>query len=111
MGGLGNQMYQYAFAKNISNLTNRQLVIDLSHFKRRDLGSDYTYRNFELDILNIKNFETVDSFLENCVRYENYIDNNINSVLKSISDIVTDKNDNIYLDGGIIDDLKNTKNW
>jgi hypothetical protein len=99
MGGLGNQMYQYAFAKNISNLTNRQLVIDLSHFKRRDLGNDYTYRNFELDILNIKNFETVDSFSENCVRYENYIDNNINSVLKSISDIVTDKNDNIYLDG------------
>lgn len=99
MGGLGNQMYQYAFAKNISNLTNRQLLIDLSHFKRRDLGDDYSYRNFELDILDIKNCEIVDSFSENFIRYKNYIDNDINSVLKSISDIVSDKSDNIYLDG------------
>jgi hypothetical protein len=99
MGGLGNQMYQYAFAKKISKLTNRQLLIDLSHFKRRDLGIDYTYRNFELDILNINNFETVDNFSENCVRYENYIDTDVNSILKTISNIISDKSDNIYLDG------------
>lgn len=99
MGGLGNQMYQYAFAKKISNLTNRQLLIDLSHFKRRDLGDDYSYRNFELDILNINNFETVDNFSENCVRYENYIDTDKSSILNSISNIINDKSDNIYLDG------------
>jgi len=99
MGGLGNQMYQYAFAKNISNITGRKLILDLSYLKRKDLGDDFVYRNFELDMFNINNFEISDNFLDKYVKYENYIDNNLNSVLKSISDIVTDKNDNIYLDG------------
>ena len=99
MGGLGNQMYQYAFAKNISNITGRRLILDLSYLKRRDLGSDYFYRNFELDILNINNFEIVDSFSEKSVKYENYIDNDISSILINISNIVGDKSDNIYLDG------------
>ena len=99
MGGLGNQMYQYAFAKNISNKTGRKLILDLSHLKRRDLGPDYFYRNFELDILNINDFEIVDSFSEECVRYENYIDSDEISILNTISNIVNDKSDNIYLDG------------
>ena len=29
-GGLGNQMFQYAFGKEISLLTNRELILDLS---------------------------------------------------------------------------------
>jgi len=99
MGGLGNQMYQYAFAKNISNKTGRKLILDLSHLKRRDLGPDYFYRNFELDMLNINDFEIVDIFSEECIRYENYIDSDEISILNTISNIVNDKSDNIYLDG------------
>ena len=38
MGGLGNQMYQYAFAKKMSNITGRRLILDLSYLNRRDLG-------------------------------------------------------------------------
>ena len=52
-GGLGNQMFQYAFGRNVANLTNRKLLLDISFLKRRDLGSDFIYRDFDLDIFNI----------------------------------------------------------
>jgi hypothetical protein len=34
-GGLGNQMFQYAFTKYISEKTGRKIVIDLSFLNRR----------------------------------------------------------------------------
>ena len=47
-GGLGNQMYQYALARNLSLLNNNaQIKLDISYF-------DNYYWPFELDKLNIK---------------------------------------------------------
>jgi hypothetical protein len=53
MGGMGNQMFQYAFARALSLKTNTEFKIDLSFLKRRDLGENFTYRDFDLDIFNI----------------------------------------------------------
>ena len=33
MGGLGNQLFQYAFARNIEKLTGRKVKIDISYFR------------------------------------------------------------------------------
>lgn len=50
-GGLGNQMFQYAFGKNISSKKNGDLILD----KKSGFWFDYRYkRKFELDKLNIK---------------------------------------------------------
>lgn len=50
-GGLGNQMFQYATAKSLSERLNTELVLDLSHFDIPNLS--ITRRSYGLDIFNI----------------------------------------------------------
>ena len=54
MDGMGNQMFQYAFARKISVMSGRELKIDLSFLKRRDISPEFVYRNYDLDLFNIK---------------------------------------------------------
>lgn len=52
MGGLGNQLFQYAAAKHLSVLNNAELYFDTSFFNTKT--EDTTPRKFELDVFNIK---------------------------------------------------------
>lgn len=54
-GGLGNQIFQYAIAKNLSIKLNRQLFIDISEY------NEYKLRSFSLHHFNI-NSELIDNF-------------------------------------------------
>ena len=63
-GGLGNQMFQYAFGRHISNLTNRKLILDTFQLERRDREENFIYRNYDLDIFNLTNVEIVNGFSE-----------------------------------------------
>jgi hypothetical protein len=65
-GGLGNQMFQYAFARTLSLRHNTPLKIDLSFLKNRNMGHNFVYRNYELDIFNV--VEDFDFTFENCIR-------------------------------------------
>jgi len=51
-GGLGNQMFQYAFASIIAKKNSSQILIDNSFFKLTEKKSGFTPRNFELDIFD-----------------------------------------------------------
>lgn len=53
MGGMGNQMFQYSLAKSLSIKNNIPFKIDLSFLKNRNMGSDFVYRDYDLDIFNI----------------------------------------------------------
>ena len=53
-GGLGNQLFQFAYGKMISETFNIPLKFDLSFLKRRDKDVDYTIRDFKLSEFNIK---------------------------------------------------------
>jgi len=52
-GGIGNQLFQYAFARNLSIKNNAELVLDIT----TGFITDFRWRNkFLLDKFNIKNF-------------------------------------------------------
>jgi len=53
MGGLGNQMFQYAICRNLSIKYKRPIKIDTSFLERRDFGPSFTYRDYDLNIFNI----------------------------------------------------------
>ncbi len=51
MGGLGNQMFQYAFGRALSIKKNTEMILDISFYEDQ---SGATERNYELDVFNIK---------------------------------------------------------
>ncbi|WP_163407787.1 alpha-1,2-fucosyltransferase [Flavobacterium ajazii] len=51
-GGLGNQMFQYAFANILAKKNKNQIVIEDSIYKLTDKREGYTPRNFELSIFD-----------------------------------------------------------
>lgn len=51
IGGLGNQMFQYAAARQLSLLHQTDLFFDIASFDNDN--NAYTKRNFELDVFNI----------------------------------------------------------
>jgi hypothetical protein len=51
-GGLGNQMFQYAFGKKIANKNNESLKLDIAEFSKIYIVE--TPRRYNLDIFNIE---------------------------------------------------------
>lgn len=52
-GGLGNQMFQYAFACALANKFNADIVFDLSYFEDVKQNNNVTSRVLELDAFNL----------------------------------------------------------
>ena len=52
IGGLGNQMFQYAAGHSLATIKNTDLFLDTS-FLNEDAKGAYTKRHFELDKFNI----------------------------------------------------------
>ena len=53
MGGMGNQMFQYSFGRSLSVKFKMTLKLDLSFLKNRNMGPNFVYRDYDLDIYNI----------------------------------------------------------
>ncbi|ROL59137.1 alpha-1,2-fucosyltransferase, partial [Bacteroidetes/Chlorobi group bacterium ChocPot_Mid] len=62
-GGLGNQMFQYAFGRSLAIKNNTGLFLDLSYLKDRTKKVFFQFRDFELNIFNITS-----EVVENCVQ-------------------------------------------
>lgn len=52
MGGLGNQMFQYAAGRCLAHLHNTELKLDLSYLNKEPQNK-YTKREYKLDVFNI----------------------------------------------------------
>ncbi|MCU0322647.1 MAG: hypothetical protein MUE72_09540, partial [Chitinophagaceae bacterium] len=53
LGGMGNQMFQYAIGKQLSILNNTELKLDTSILLNWKPGKHAVNRGFDLDIFNI----------------------------------------------------------
>ena len=112
MGGLGNQMFQYAFARNLALKNNTDLKIDLSFLLDRTPRDNFIFRNFDLDIFNLK-VETIET-----IQLENFLSEKKRSLFERFlgkkqtmnSEIVKESffyfdenhfviNENVYLEG------------
>ncbi len=54
MGGLGNQMFQYAAGRNLSLRHGTNLKLDLGFLLDRTPKKDFVYRDFDLCIFNVQ---------------------------------------------------------
>lgn len=61
MGGLGNQMFQYAIGRSLALKTNQELKFDLSFLSDKTPKVNFTFRDLELDKFNTSiDFSSVD---------------------------------------------------
>lgn len=53
-GGLGNQMFQYAIGRSLSLKNNTPLGLDVCYLLDRTPRKSFTFRDFDLELFNIK---------------------------------------------------------
>ncbi len=56
-GGLGNQMFQYAFGLALALENKTELLLDTSHFEKEQIKVNHTFRPFELNLFNLNTKE------------------------------------------------------
>lgn len=54
MGGMGNQMFQYAFGQYLATRHNTALKLDNTYLLDRSPKENFTYRDYDLDLFNIE---------------------------------------------------------
>ena len=67
MGGLGNQMFQYAAGKSLSVTYNESLLLDITEFTNKIKIRDYTVREFGLNNFSIPYTVAAWEIIEKCV--------------------------------------------
>ena len=103
MGGLGNQLFQYAYGRSLATQLNTELVLDLDFLLDRTARENFVFRNFDLDLFDLKPYSLFD---ENRKRkfYKKSIFSSSPIVIKEngfqFSPITTKlKKGKVYLDG------------
>lgn len=107
LGGLGNQMFQYAIGRQLSNIYDSKLFLDLSFLLDKAPKENFTFRNFELSEFNIKaecksNFEFDYLYNNSLISKVRRKIGRINLILESdmrFNPSVLLAGKNIYLDG------------
>lgn len=101
-GGLGNQMFQYAYGRLLSAARKETLMFDLSFFKKKHKSLGITACEFELNAFNITS-KSAPIFLSMFVRRRLIYDTPIADMIKlKVVDDSTNADEVIYSDSKII---------
>ena len=108
-GGLGNQMFQYACARNLIR-KNQKVYLDLNFIKKHTVStSEFTARNYELNIFENCRIKILNKFQIDILHKKNLVYRTLKKLIyKKIKHITQKENEfieidpkikNIYLDG------------
>ena len=102
-GGMGNQMFQYAFGKKIAINSGRKLVLDRSFLLNKTPGpwNNYICRDYDLDIFNLLDHSVVDQFPGEFFYVGEAIDwsSDISQIDRLLESILKIEDENVYVDG------------
>lgn len=73
MGGLGNQMFQYAAARAIAVKHNTFVTINNAYLNHRIAAKGYTFRTYDLDVFTMSPSRTLLSKVPQCLHNAAYI--------------------------------------
>ncbi len=72
-GGLGNQMFQYAFGRALSEHYKRPFHLDLRSLLDRTPTEEFVFRDFDLDLFNISDLNIADENLLSIFNGKSYL--------------------------------------
>ena len=91
-GGLGNQMFQYAFGRSMALFHNTSLKIDVNYFENQDPG--VTPRKYELDVFDLKQSYATNKEIQSIQQqYPNWIQKSIGKLLPRFRPVFKEKNE------------------
>lgn len=65
MGGLGNQLFQYAFGRCLTAQWNTDLILDVDFLLDRTDRENFVFRDFDLDLFQLKPYRLFDDSTKN----------------------------------------------
>ena len=71
-GGLGNQLFQYALARRLADANHSRVGLDLSELRNRNLSPDFVYRDYDLDLFNLRAWVLTDDEVRRCAQHGSY---------------------------------------
>ncbi|MBN1182989.1 MAG: alpha-1,2-fucosyltransferase [Bacteroidales bacterium] len=92
-GGLGNQMFQYAFGRGMAHFHNTSLKMDVNYFANQ--GPHVTPRAYELGVFNLdQSFASKEEIATIQKKYPLWLQKSIGKLLPRFRAIFKEKNDN-----------------
>ena len=102
-GGLGNQLFQYAYGRALATEFDKELILDTDFLLDRNKRENFVFRDFDLDLFKLKPYQFFDDFKKIQFYKKSWFKKSFVEVKEerfSYSPIDIDiKKRNIYLDG------------
>lgn len=103
MGGLGNQLFQYAYGRTLATYWDTELVLDVDFLLDRTPRQNFVFRDFDLDLFELKSYVFFDEDIKKKFHQKSFFRKSFLEVLEQgfhyQPDTLGLKKRNIYLDG------------